>query len=38
MNKIIKNIVIGLVVISVFAAMACSGFIWHQPKTPDCIA
>jgi len=33
-----KKIVIGLVLVSAFAAVVSSGFVWHQPSTPNCIA
>jgi len=38
MNKIAKSIVIGFVVLAAVAAVMSSFIIWHQPKTPDCIA
>jgi len=36
--KFAKNIVIGLVVISAFAAVMSSLVIWNQPVTPNCVA
>lgn len=37
-NKIVKSLIIGLIVIAAVAAVMSSFVIWHQPKTPDCIA
>lgn len=37
-NKMYKNIIIGLALVAVVTAVAPSWAVWHQPKTPDCIA
>jgi cyclic lactone autoinducer peptide len=37
-NKIIRNIVIGFVVVASVALVVSSTFIWHQPKAPECVA
>lgn len=33
-----KYIVLSLVGIAILGACAASAFIWHQPKTDECIA
>jgi cyclic lactone autoinducer peptide len=37
-NKIAKNIVMILVVVSAISAVMSSTIVWHQPKTPNCVA
>lgn len=37
-NKFFKYTILGLALIAVVVAVSASWVVWHQPKTPACIA